>query len=134
MKHSRLKILGIIGDPVFHSLSPVMQNAALAHLRLPYLYRPFQVKPEFLENFFNTLWSRKIVGLNVTIPHKQAVLPFLDSLTMEARLIGAVNTIKIIGEKLKGHNTDGAGYVASLAGESGFSPKGKQVIVLGAGG
>lgn len=131
---SKLKILGIIGDPIAHSLSPVMQNAALAHLKLPYLYMPYQVKPEFLENFFKNLRSHKIVGLNVTVPHKQAVLPYLDSLTQEARTIGAVNTIKIVGKKLKGHNTDGAGYVASLSGEAGFDPQGKQVILLGAGG
>ncbi|MDO8518835.1 MAG: shikimate dehydrogenase [Deltaproteobacteria bacterium] len=129
-----LKILGLIGDPIAHSLSPVMQNAALAHLRLPYLYMPFEVKPEFLEHFMGSLTSRKIAGLNVTIPHKQAVMPFLDSLTQEARTIGAVNTIKIIGGKLKGHNTDGAGFVASLWGEAGFSPKKAVVILLGAGG
>ena len=134
MNRSQLKILGIIGDPVAHSLSPVMQNAALARLHLPFLYMPFQVKHEFLENFFKILKSRKIVGLNVTVPHKQVVIPFLDSLTQEARLIGAVNTIKVVGKKLKGHNTDGLGYVASLLGEARFSPRGRQIILIGAGG
>lgn len=134
MPRSNLKILGIIGDPISHSLSPLMQNAALAHLKLPFLYTPFQVKPEFLENFLKNLRTRKIVGLNVTIPHKEAVIPFLDSLTSQARLIGAVNTILVKGKKWIGHNTDGAGFIQSLEKELKISVAGKQVILLGAGG
>lgn len=132
-KHPR-KVLGIIGDPVSHSLSPVMQNAALAHLRLPYIYVPFHVKPEGLKDFFRKLKIRRIAGLNVTIPHKQGVIPFLDSLSREAKLIGAVNTIILRNKKWVGHNTDGEGYVTSLKREAGYNVRGKHVTLIGAGG
>lgn len=134
MKHAHLKILGIIGDPVSHSLSPLMHNAALAYCKLPYLYMPFPLKNEGLADFFASPAKRRIVGLNVTIPHKQAVIPFLDSLSREARLIGAVNTIVVEGKKLIGRNTDGAGYIRSLEEEAKYGVKGKHVILLGAGG
>lgn len=129
-----LKILGVIGDPISHSLSPLMHNAALAHLKLPYLYMPFHVKPEELQDFCHTLGQRKIVGFNVTIPHKQTIIPFMASLSREARLIGAVNTVIVHKGKLIGYNTDGAGFKMSLENEANFSLKNKQVIVLGAGG
>lgn len=135
-----LKILGVIGDPISHSLSPIMHNSALAHLKLPYLYMPFQVKPKALKSFFRSLKKRNISGLNVTIPHKQAVIPCMTKLSKEARLIGAVNTVVIgpigpIGPiKLKGYNTDCLGYLESLKKEAKFSIKGKRVILLGAGG
>jgi len=131
---SKLKILGVIGDPIEHSLSPLMHNAALAQLKLPYLYMPFHVKPEELTSFFQSLSKKNIVGFNVTIPHKQAVLPLLNSLTRESRLIGAANTILVSGGKTKGANTDGAGYLLSLKNEAGFLPKDKNIILLGAGG
>ncbi|MBI4412168.1 MAG: shikimate dehydrogenase [Deltaproteobacteria bacterium] len=130
----KLKILGIIGDPVSHSLSPLMHNAALGHYKLPYLYMPFPVKNEELPDFFSSLNRRKIVGLNVTIPHKQAVIPFMDSLSREARLIGAVNTVIMKGKKLIGRNTDGAGFITSLREEARYDVEKKHVILLGAGG
>ncbi len=134
MKSSSLKILGVIGDPISHSLSPIMHNAALAHLGLPYLYMPFHVTSKDLDSFFTSLKKREIHGLNVTIPHKQAVIPFMDSLTREARLIGAVNTIIFRGKKRIGHNTDGRGFLASLEQESNYNVKNKHALVLGAGG
>lgn len=128
------KILGIIGDPVFHSLSPLMHNAALAHLGLPFIYMPFPVKPEELDDFLKSLHSRKIAGFNVTIPHKQAVIPYLDSLSREARLIGAVNTVVKKGKKWIGYNTDGAGFIQSLCQDEKYELHNKHVLLLGAGG
>lgn len=130
----RLKILGIIGDPVSHSLSPLMHNAALAHYRLPYLYMPFPVKNEELPDFFASLARRRLTGFNVTIPHKQAVIPLMESLSREARLIGAVNTVIVKGKKRIGRNTDGAGFIASLKEEARYDIERKHVILLGAGG
>lgn len=129
-----LKILGVIGDPISHSLSPLMHNAALASMNLPYIYMPFKVSPDELPLFLQSLKTREIWGFNVTIPHKQAVIPFLDSLSREARLIGAVNTVVKKGKKWIGHNTDGAGFIASLKTEGGYEIKNKHVILLGAGG
>lgn len=134
MPQKQPKILGIIGDPVSHSLSPLMHNAAFAHSGLPFIYMPFPVKPEELDDFFKSLHSRKIVGFNVTIPHKQAVIPYLDSLSREARLIGAVNTVVKKGGKLIGYNTDGAGFIQFLTEEEKYELTNKHVLLLGAGG
>ncbi len=134
MASKKLKILGVIGDPISHSLSPLMQNAALAHLKLPYLYMPFHVPSKDLKSFFKSLHQKNLAGFNVTIPHKQAVLAFLDSMSPDAKMIGAVNTIVVKGKKIKGFNTDGDGYLLSLKREAQFSPKNKSVLLLGAGG
>lgn len=134
MKQKQLKILGVIGDPLSHSLSPLMHNAALATLKLPYIYMPFSIKKEALADFFKSLSERAICGFNVTIPHKQSVIPYLHSLSREARLIGAVNTVLVRGKKLIGYNTDGSGFLTSLEKEAQFQVRGKQVILLGAGG
>lgn len=133
MKQKTLKVLGVIGDPISHSLSPLMQNAALADQGLTYLYMPFHVKPEELESFCQNA-SEHLIGFNVTIPHKQTILPYLHSISREARLIGAVNTVIVKSGKLFGHNTDAAGYALSLEKEAGFEIKGKHITVLGAGG
>jgi shikimate dehydrogenase len=130
------KILGIIGDPVSHSLSPIMHNTALSQLKLPYLYQPFLVKKNKLKNFLdiNQLKKKNIYGLNVTIPHKESVIPYLDHLSKRARLIGAVNTISIKNNKLYGDNTDGDGYLESLKKDFKFNPKNKRIIIIGSGG
>lgn len=134
MKKSDLKILGVVGDPVAHSLSPLMQNAALAHEGLPYLYKAFHVAPAELENFIKRARHEKIFGLNITIPHKQAVITLAHSVSREARLIGAVNTLTFKKGKIAGYNTDAMGYARSLEIEAGYDVEGKQVILLGAGG
>jgi shikimate dehydrogenase len=134
MQSSSAKVFGVIGDPVSHSLSPIMHNAALAHLTLPYIYVAFPVKKRKLGDFLGSLPHRNIAGLNVTIPHKQEIIPYMDSLTREAKLIGAVNTILIRKNKLIGDNTDGNGYWLSLKKEANFNVKGKRIILLGAGG
>lgn len=134
MASQKIKTLGVIGDPISHSLSPLMHNAALAHLHLPYLYRHFHVRAEVLEGFFQVLPILEVVGFNVTIPHKQAVLGLIDSVSPQAKLIGACNTIVVKRGRTKGFNTDGEGYLMSLEKEAGFRIKNKNIVMIGAGG
>jgi len=129
----RTKITGIFGCPVEHTLSPAMHNAAFEHLGLDCCYLPFLVRPGRLGQAVESLRSLGILGVNVTIPHKEAVLPFLDSINDEARFIGAVNTIVNEEGCLTGYNTDGRGFMLSLAAE-GLSAEGRNVLVVGAGG
>jgi len=129
------KLVGVFGYPVEHSLSPVMHNSAFAALHLPYIYVPFCVAPSDLGDAIGSLKSLGIIGVNLTIPHKQAVLPYLDEITPEAREVGAVNTIHCTdsGRRLVGDNTDGYGFYAPLA-DAGWPVSGRRVVVLGAGG
>jgi shikimate dehydrogenase len=129
-----LGIIGIIGDPIGHSLSPAMHNAAFSAMKLPYLYLPFRVTRRQLGPFLRAGHRRGLVGLNVTIPHKEAVLRYVDRLDPTARRIGAVNTLLFKGGRIFGYNTDGEGYLRSLRQETGFKPAGKRILVLGAGG
>ena len=130
----KTQVLGIIGCPVSHSLSPLMQNDALCALELDMIYVPFPVSQCDLGVAVNGLKSLGVLGFNVTIPHKTAIIPFLDRLSDEARLAGAVNTVKREGEAFVGYNTDGAGFVASLRQDLDFDPNGANILVLGAGG
>ncbi len=127
-------ILGIIGWPVEHSLSPLMQNEALRQAGLDLAYVPFPVHPDRLAEAVRGLRALGVCGFNVTVPHKSAVIPYLDELTPEAELCGAVNTVRRDGDRLIGHNTDGIGLLRSLADDLGFDPAGRSVLVLGAGG
>ncbi len=133
MSLKKKKLLAVIGDPVAHSLSPVMQNAALKKLKLPYEYIPLRIKPEQLKEFAQTK-AKRLLGFNITIPHKETILPFLDRLTFEAKLIGAVNTVLQENGKLVGFNTDGSGYLMSLEREKKFNPRNRDIVMLGAGG
>ena len=108
------KLLGIIGDPVEHSLSPVMQNAAINHLGLDYIYVPFPVRGENLENAIAGFKAINLVGFNVTIPHKQAIITLLTEITSIAKVIGAVNTVWRTTTGWKGTNTDVTGFIAPL--------------------
>lgn len=127
------KVVGVFGHPVEHSLSPAMHNAAFAALKLSYIYVPFPVAPEVLGIAIRSLPALGIVGVNLTIPHKESVLPFLDEVTEEARDMGAVNTVHCIEGRLLGDNTDGRGFYEPLR-EMGVPVAGKRVVVLGAGG
>ena len=129
-----MKIFGLIGFPLSHSLSPQIHNAAFSALGLDAQYKLFPLKENELGDFLKDLRDKKIYGLNVTIPYKEKVIAYLDELSSEATLIGAVNTIKVKNEKLFGFNTDGQGFMMHLKGELGFNPRDKQVIILGAGG
>ena len=133
MVSGKTKLCGIIGDPVEHSMSPAMHNAAFRELGLDYLYLPFRVKKEDLSKAIEGMRALNIKGLNVTIPHKVAVLQFLDKLDPLAEKIGAVNTIVNDDGVLIGHNTDAAGFLQALL-QSGVEPEGKNVVIMGAGG
>ncbi len=124
----------IIGNPVKHSLSPVMHNAAFKKLKLPYQYHKTKLLPSQLKNFFSKLKDLNYKGINVTVPYKEDVIPFLDQLSPEAKLIGAVNTLHLKNNKLIGYNTDGAGYLQSLLKEKKWKAKNKKIVLLGAGG
>lgn len=128
----KTNVVGIIGDPVEHSLSPPMHNAAFKHMGLDYVYVPFHVHADKLDKAIAGAKSMNIKGLNVTIPHKTEVIKYLDSLDKSAELIGAVNTVKFDDEHAKGYNTDGIGSVKAI--EEISSIKNKKVVVLGAGG
>lgn len=130
----RTRVLGIIGSPITHSLSPLMQNAAIEALGLDFVYVPFAVPADGLSLAVQGLRNLGVAGFNVTIPFKTAVIPYLDKLAPEAELIGAVNTVNREGDFLVGYNTDGAGLLKSLAEDLDFTPKGAHVLVLGAGG
>jgi len=127
------RICCLIGDPVSHSISPAMHNAAFKELGLDYIYLPFRVKPESLNDSLKGLRALGIAGFNVTIPHKVAIMPLLDKLDPLAEKIGAVNTVLNNKGVLKGFNTDGPGFIAALK-TSGIEPDGKKVVLLGAGG
>lgn len=129
-----MTVVGIIGRPVAHSLSPLMHNRAFAHLNMDWTYVPFEVADEQLQDAVAGLRALSVRGVNVTIPHKTAVSPFLDRLTEAAAAIGAVNTVVNDSGELVGDNTDGIGFVRSLTDEAGFDPTGARVLVVGAGG
>jgi shikimate dehydrogenase len=126
-------ICGIIGDPIEHSLSPAMQNAAFDEEGLDYIYVPFRVKKEELGKAIQGLRGLGICGLNVTIPHKITVMPFLDEIEPLAQKIGAVNTITNEEGFLTGYNTDASGFLRALTAEK-IDPKQKNICILGAGG
>jgi len=127
------RICGVIGDPIEHSMSPVMHNAAFEERGIDYLYIPFRVKKEELGKAIAGMRALNIRGLSVTIPHKVAVIPFLDELDPLAERIGAVNTIVNDDEVLRGYNTDATGFLQALL-ERGIEPREKNVVILGAGG
>lgn len=130
----KTKILGIFGYPIGHTISPAMHNAVIKALGLDMMYLPFEVKPSELREAIKCIKSIGIIGVNITIPHKEAVIKFIDDVSEEARRIGAVNTIVNKDGRLIGYNTDGYGYVTSLKEEFNFNPKGKKIVILGAGG
>lgn len=133
VKEKLKELYGIFGYPIGHSLSPLMHNAAFEYHGLNAVYLPFAVHPGHLETAVKALRALHIRGINVTIPHKQTVATWLDELSAEARLIGAVNTIHLKDERLIGHNTDGIGFLRSLE-EAGAQVAGRTVLLLGAGG
>jgi shikimate dehydrogenase len=134
MISGKTSIYGIFGHPVEHTFSPGMHNAAFARIGLDGCYVPFAVRPDELGKAMKAIIPLGLCGLNITVPHKEKVIPFLDELTDDARLINAVNTIEVKDRKLIGHNTDGKGFLRSLREETGFRPKGKTFLVVGSGG
>jgi len=125
---------GFFGYPVEHSFSPVMHNAAFSFLGLDFIYVPYCVAPEELESAAKAVISLGMVGVNITIPHKEKVCRYLDQITPGAKIAGAINTIVNNKGKLYGYNTDGAGFLRSLKEEANLLPAGKTVLIIGAGG
>ena len=128
------RLYGIIGDPVKHSLSPYMQNAAFNRLKISAAYLAFAVKKDRLKETFAYFRKNGICGFNVTIPFKSSCMRYLDSVDKLADMIGAVNTVVVNKGRFKGFNTDCRGFISSLRQELRFEPKGKDIMLIGAGG
>ncbi|WP_456426013.1 shikimate dehydrogenase [Desulfurobacterium sp.] len=126
-------VYGIFGFPVKHSLSPLMQTAAFEALGIDAVYVPFEVNPDNLGGAVSGLRAMNIKGINVTVPLKEKIVPFLDRIDEVAAFLGAVNTVKNENGVLSGYNTDGDGFVDSLE-EEGVDVRGKTVLLIGAGG
>ncbi|MCQ6558385.1 shikimate dehydrogenase [Paenibacillus mendelii] len=131
---SHTVLFSVIGDPVRHSKSPIMMNRAFRERGINGIYTAFHVQGERLGDFIAGVRAMGIRGVNVTIPHKLEVMPFLDVIDESAQVIGAVNTIVNDNGKLTGYNTDGLGYVRSLKEEVEPELAGKRILILGAGG
>ncbi len=128
-------LVGLFGYPVKHSFSPIIHNTAFSFLGLDYVYVPFCVAPDKLALAIKSLCALGIKGVNITIPHKETVMPFLDEISSEAQLIGAVNTIKVNAQhQLIGYNTDGLGFINAILSDLNFTATGKKMLMLGAGG
>ena len=126
--------LGVIGDPGKRSLSPIFQQAAIDALGLDITYERWATPPDGLETRVASLRAPHVLGANVTIPHKEAVIPMLDELDGLARKVGAVNTILNREGSLHGHNTDVEGFLRGLRDDAAFDAAGKRVLIAGAGG
>jgi shikimate dehydrogenase len=138
MIDGRTQLVGLIGWPVEHTLSPAMHNAAFDSLGLNWRYVPLPVRPGQVEAAVRGLPALGFRGANVTVPHKQAVIPALDSVAPNAKALGAVNTLVVGWSKddrpdIGGHNTDAGGFIGALQ-QGGFDPEGKSAVVVGAGG
>ena len=129
----KTQVCVVIGDPIEHTMSPVMHNAAFGELGLDYVYVAFRVKSEELAGAIEGMRALNIRGLNVTIPHKVSIIPLLDSLDTLAEKLDAVNTVVNRDGTLKGYNTDASGFLQALL-DKGVTPEGKNVVILGAGG
>jgi shikimate dehydrogenase len=129
----RTHVCAVIGDPIEHTLSPTMQNAAFQHLNLNMVFLAFRVTPDQLEHAVKGVRALGIRGVNVTMPHKNSVTLFLDEADASVRFLHAANTILNQDGRLRGFNTDGVGAVRALK-NNGVELSGKKVLLLGAGG
>jgi shikimate dehydrogenase len=129
----KTRVCALIGDPVEHSLSPTIQNAAFEHLGLDYVYIAFNVKADHLKDAVSGIRALNIYGLNVTMPHKIAIIKYLDGLDETACRVGSVNTVLNSDGRLIGYTTDGVGALNALK-YAGADPSNKKVVILGAGG
>lgn len=129
----KTRVCGVIGEPIEHTLSPIMHNAAFQALNLDYVFLAFRVKSPEVETAVNGMRALNIRGLNVTMPHKTAVINHLDRVDLSAQIVNSVNTVLNKENLLFGFNTDGVGAVRALK-ENGVELKGRKVLLLGAGG
>jgi shikimate dehydrogenase len=128
------ELVGVLGYPVAENPTCVMQEAAFDALGLQWRYLTIEVKPAALPDAIRGLRAMGFKGFNLTIPHKVAVMPLLDEIAPDAALIGAVNTVRREGDRLMGENTDGKGFLRGVREGAGLDPRGKSIVVLGAGG
>jgi shikimate dehydrogenase len=130
----KAEVVGVFGLPIAENPTGIMQEAAFAETGLNWRYILFEVKPETLPDAVRGARALGLQGFNLTIPHKVAVMALLDEVAPDAAKIGAVNTVRRVGDRLIGENTDGKGFVRGLREEAGLVLKGKKVVILGAGG
>lgn len=126
--------VGVLGWPLEFTLSPAIHGAAFRRSGLDWIYLAWRVPPDRLSDAVSGLRALGAMGANVTIPHKETVVPLIDEISGDARAVGAVNTIQVVGDKLIGHNTDVDGFREFVVGDAGVSIGGRSVVVLGAGG
>jgi shikimate dehydrogenase len=126
--------LGVFGDPVAHSLSPQMQNAALKTCKIDMQYARFQISPDELQSALDLIRELNFVGVNLTTPHKITASKLMDEIDNNVRRIGAINTVKIDNAKLRGYNTDGKGFARAVRQEFAVDLRDLRVMILGAGG
>jgi shikimate dehydrogenase len=132
--NTHTKLVGLLGQPLGHSLSPAMHNRAFRSLGLNYCYLPIEVAARDLPTVAAGIARMNFAGYNVTIPHKIRIMDCLDAIDPLARAIGAVNTVTIENGLTTGYNTDGAGFVRSLQADAQLSAAGQSVLILGSGG
>lgn len=130
----KTEIIGIIGNPIEHTVSPQLHNTISRSRGIDAVYVPFKVDKSSLKFAVEGLRALNIKGFNVTVPFKNDIISFLDEVSEEAKLIGAVNTVKNVDGRLYGYNTDAEGFSRSLKEEAGVGFKGKKVVLIGAGG
>jgi len=130
----KAELVGVFGSPVAENPTGVMQEAGFRALGLNWRYLTIEVRREDLAAAVQGMRAMNFAGINCTIPHKVAVLQYLDEVSPDARLMGAVNTVRRDGDRLIGENTDGKGFLRALHDDAAVDPKGKRVVVLGAGG
>lgn len=134
MINTKTKLLGLLGNPLEHSFSPLMHNEAYKKNNMNYLYLPIEVEEGNIEEVLNGIKHMNFIGLNVTIPYKIKIMEYLDEIDPLAEKIGSVNTVKIKNKKLIGYNTDGIGLLKSLEKDSKVKVRENRFLILGAGG
>ncbi|MEO2006031.1 MAG: shikimate dehydrogenase, partial [Candidatus Poribacteria bacterium] len=129
------QIAGVIGDPISHTRSPAMHNAAFAAVGLDWVYLPFHVTVQNLKGAVEGFRATGVRGINATVPHKPALLELVDYMSDEASFIGAINTLIFEPDgRVRGDNTDARGFLAAMRDHQVVVPRGQKVVVLGAGG
>ncbi len=130
----KTKILGVLGNPIEHTFSPQLHNTISKYLKVDAVYIPFKVERQDLQDAVKGLKALNVAGFNVTIPYKKEIMKYIDENSREALIMGAVNTVKNIDGRFYGYNTDGEGFARAFKEETGTDFKGKDVVILGAGG
>jgi shikimate dehydrogenase len=128
------RLAAVIGDPVRHSLSPALLNAAFAEAGLDWHFMALEVAEGRSDEALDAVRALGLAGLSVTMPHKAAVAAAVDHRTEQAEVLDAVNCVVVEGGRLVGHNTDGDGFLDGLRHDTGFDPAGRSTVVIGAGG